>query len=110
MRAVESHSGNRGASGHEGVAQSGHPVARRGGQGGDGGMDIGEGEDPHHAIDGQPDRRKADPARGETLTVAETGGSEVDAGVGGQDPASSAGSAATAAIARSVDPIATATT
>ena len=72
-------------------------------------MDIGEGDDLHHAIDGQLDRRKAQPPPGEMLTVAETGGSEVDAGVRDQDPASSAGNAATAAIARSLDPIATAT-
>jgi hypothetical protein len=73
-------------------------------------VDFAEGNNPRDAVDGQPDRGEAQPTPGEPLAVTEARRRDVDARVGGQDPASSAGSAATAAMARSVDPTAAVTT
>ncbi len=76
------------------------------GRAGDGAADIAERDDLRYSVDRQPDRGEAKPPARQRLAVAEAGRGDVDAA--DQDPASSAGKAATAAMARSVVPTAAA--
>lgn len=106
MRAVESEAGDAGAGGDQRIAQLRNPVARLERQRADRVVDVGKRNDLRDAVDRQADSGEAKPAPRQPFAVTEPRRREVDAREGGQEPASSAGSAAIVAMARSVEPIA----
>ncbi len=100
VRPVESQAGDGRARGDQRVAQAGDAVAGFCRQGGDGAGNIAECDHLRRIVDRQPDRGEAQPTARQRLAVAEACGADVNALR--QDPASSAGKAATVAMARSV--------